>query len=173
MDGFMAGPNGEMDWLTFGWTTDIGQYVTALTEPVDTILLGRKLAQGFIPHWASIPEAPGADKMNGSKKVVFTKTLTESVLDHTVLATGDLATEVNALKNQPGGDLIVYGGGTFVSSLIDAGLINEFHLFINPAALGNGMAIFGGLDTTRQLTLVQAKAFDCGIVVLQYKPKRD
>lgn len=172
VDGFMAGPNGEMDWMTFPWTDDIGQYVTALTEPVDTILLGRKLAQGFIPHWASIPEEAGADKINGSKKVVFTHTLAESEWDNTVLAKGDLATEVDALKNQPGGDLIVYGGGTFVSSLIRADLIDEFHLFINPAAIGNGMAIFSGLDTKQSLTLRHAKAFDCGIVVVCYQPKR-
>ncbi|MEZ0540027.1 dihydrofolate reductase family protein [Fibrella arboris] len=172
VDGFMAGPTGEMDWLAYPWTDDIGQYVGALTEPVDTILLGRHLAQGFIPHWAANPELPGADKINGTPKVVFTKTLTTSPWENTRLATGDLATEINALKNEPGGDLIVYGGGTFVSSLIKAGLIDELHLFINPAAIGSGMAIFGGLDSKQALTLGKATAFDCGIVALCYQPKR-
>ncbi|NID12160.1 dihydrofolate reductase family protein [Fibrivirga algicola] len=172
VDGFMAGPTGEMDWLTVNWTDDIGQYVAAITEPVDTILLGRNLAQGFIPHWATNPELPGADKINSTHKVVFTKTLDTSPWERTRLATGDLAAEINALKNEPGGDMIVYGGGTFVASLIKAGLIDELHLFINPVALGTGMAIFNGLDTKQNLTLVRSMAFECGIIVLCYEPKR-
>ncbi|MCC6412607.1 MAG: dihydrofolate reductase family protein, partial [Saprospiraceae bacterium] len=51
IDGFIAGPNGEMDWVNQNWGDDINAYVTAITEPVDTILLGRKLAEGFIPYW--------------------------------------------------------------------------------------------------------------------------
>ncbi|CCH02659.1 putative protein yyaP [Fibrella aestuarina BUZ 2] len=172
VDGFMAGPNGEMDWMTFPWTDDIGQYVTALSAPVDTILLGRKLAEGFIPHWAAHPDEPGADLFNNAPKVVFTKTLDASPWPNARLANGDLATEINALKSQPGGDLITYGGGTFVASLIRAGLIDNLHLFVNPAAIGNGMPVFGGLDTTQALTLMKAVAFDCGIVVLHYQPKR-
>ncbi len=156
----MAGPNGEMDWLTFAWTDDVGQYVATLTEPVDTILLGRKLAQGFIPHWEANPELPGADKINASSKVVFTRTLDTAPWENTRLAKGDLPTEINALKSQPGGDLIVYGGGQFVASLIKEGLIDESHLFINPTAIGNGMAIFGGLNTKQSLTLKHTKAFD-------------
>ncbi|WP_375444709.1 dihydrofolate reductase family protein [uncultured Fibrella sp.] len=172
VDGFMAGPNGEMDWLTFPWTDDVGRYVAYLTEPVDTILLGRNLAQGFIPHWAANPDSPGADKINSTPKVVFTKTLDTSPWDNTRLATGELTADINALKNEPGGDMIVYGGGTFVASLIKAGLIDELHLFINPAAIGDGMPIFGGLITRQLLTLAHAKAFDCGIVVLTYRPKQ-
>lgn len=173
VDGFIAGPNGEMDWMTFPWTDDISQYVDELTKPVDTILLGRKLAQGFIPHWASIPDEPGADKINNAHKVVFTKTLDESVWNNTVLATGELTTEVNALKNSSGGDLIVYGGGTFVSSLIEADLIDEYHLFVNPAAIGKGIPIFAGLNTMQRLTLHQSKAFTCGIVALSYRVSQE
>ena len=58
MDGFIAGPNGEMDWMKLPWTEDIEKYVTELTAPIDTILLGRKLAQGFIPHWANVAADP-------------------------------------------------------------------------------------------------------------------
>jgi dihydrofolate reductase len=104
LDGFMAGPNGEMDWLTFAWTDDIKQYVAKLTEPVDTIVLGRKLAQGFIPHWAAVaadpgnPEVMAGRKYTDTPKVVFTRTLGHSEWDNTVLASGDLATEINHLK---------------------------------------------------------------------------
>lgn len=172
VDGFMAGPNGEMDWLTYPWTDDINQYIDALSAPVDTILLGRKLAQGFIPHWAANPDEPGADLFNNAPKVVFTQTLDASPWENTSLAKGDLAAEINALKNQSGGDLITYGGGTFVASLIRAGLIDELHLFVNPAAIGTGMAVFGGLTTKQELTLVKSVAFACGIVGLHYQPKR-
>ncbi len=168
VDGFIAGPNGEMDWVTFNWDDEIKAYVTAITEPVDCLLLGRKLAQGFIPHWASHPELEGAEKFNTTPKVVFTKTLEKSDWDDTTLATGDLTEEVNKLKSQEGGDLIAYGGGTFVSSLIKAGLVDEFHLFINPAAIGTGMPIFHELSARQNLTLKQSIAFPCGVVLLCY-----
>jgi dihydrofolate reductase len=173
VDGYIAGPNGEMDWMVFNWDNEINKYVTELTEPVDTIVLGRKLAQGFIPHWASHPEEAGADKFNSTKKVIFTKTLDKSEWDNTVLAKGDLVDEINRLKNQDGQDIIAYGGATFVSALIKHGLIDELHLFINPAVIGSGMSIFKELDSKQMLTLVKSTAFECGIVILQYAPKHD
>ena len=120
------------------------------------IILGRKLAQGFIPHWASHPEEEGADKFNSTKKVVFTKTLEKSEWDNTVLAKGDLVDEIAKLKKQDGKDIIAYGGATFVSALIKHGLIDEFHLFINPTAIGNGMSIFKELDSKQNLILVKS-----------------
>ena len=179
VDGYIAGPNGEMDWITFNWDDELKNYVTALTEPVDCIILGRKLAQGFIPHWASVAANPDHEdhtagvKFTDTSKVVFTKTLNKSEWDNTVLATGELVDEITKLKNQAGKDIIVYGGATFVSSLIKNGLIDEFHLFVNPTAIGTGMAIFKELDSKQPLTLVKSRSFDCGIVVLNYEPKRD
>jgi dihydrofolate reductase len=78
--------------------------------------------------------------------------------------------EINDIKSSPGKDIIVYGGAAFVSSLVEQGLIDEYHLFINPVALGKGMTIFGGLASRLNLKLVNSKAFDCGIVVLFYQP---
>jgi dihydrofolate reductase len=106
-------------------------------------------------------------------KVVFTKTLDKSEWDNTVLAKGDLVDEITKLKIQDGKDIIAYGGATFVSALIKQGLIDEFHLFINPTAIGNGMTIFKELDSKQNLTLVKSTSFDCGIVVLNYELKRD
>jgi dihydrofolate reductase len=174
IDGYIAGIAGEMDWLVWNWDDELKEYVKEITESIDCIVLGRKLAQGFIPHWAAHPDQEGADVFNGSKKVVFTKTLNKSEWDNTVLAKGDLVDEITKLKNQsPAGDkhLIAYGGGNFVSSLIKAGLIDEFHLFINPTILGNGMTIFKELDGKQNLTLVKSTSFACGIVVLHYEPK--
>jgi dihydrofolate reductase len=172
VDGYIAGLNGEMDWTVRSWDDDLKKYVTEITEPVDCIVLGRKLAQGFIPYWASHPEEEGADKFNHTKKVIFTKTLARSEWDKTVLAKGDLVEEINHLKEQGGKDIIAYGGATFVSALIQHGLIDEFHLFINPVAMGNGMTIFKKLDRTQNLTLIKAASFACGIVVLHYMPTR-
>ena len=173
VDGFIAGSNGEMDWMVWDWDEELKNYVREITEPVDCIVLGRKLAQGFIPHWAADPQQEGADKINGTKKIVFTKTLDKSTWDNTVLAKGDLVDEITELKNQAGKDIIAYGGGGFVSSLIKEGLIDEFHLFMNPTIIGNGMAIFKELSSKQNLALVKATSFACGIVVLYYKPQYD
>jgi dihydrofolate reductase len=169
VDGYIAGPNGEMDWMVFNWDNELKKYVTEISESFDCIILGRKLAQGFIPHWASNPEQEGADKFNSTKKIVFTKTLDKSEWDNTILAKGDLVDEITKLKNQDGKDIIVYGGSTFVSALIKKGLVDEFHLFINPTAIGSGLTIFNELDSRQNLTLIKSISFDCGIVVLNYK----
>ena len=174
IDGFITGTNGESDWMLFPWTDDLITFVREITTPVDTILLGRNLAEGFIPHWENVfndpndPEYEGGVKYTTTPKVVFSKTLTKTKWDRTVIANGDLTEEVNKLKNQNGGDLICYGGGIFVSSLIKANLIDELFLFFNPSAIGNGMPIFKELTEKRNYKAVNAKHFDCGIIVLQY-----
>ncbi|MCO6449723.1 MAG: dihydrofolate reductase [Caldilineales bacterium] len=179
VDGFVAGPNGEMDWMTFDWDEALKDYVTAITEPVDCIVLGRNLAQGFIPHWAAVatdpahPEFTAGQKFTDTPKVVFSRTLEGAAWPNTTLATGSLVDEIMALKNQAGRDIIAYGGADFVSSLISEGLIDEYHLFVNPAAIGNGLSIFGKLDGKQGLHLVKATPFECGIVVLRYEPMRD
>lgn len=176
IDGFIAGPRGELDWLTSPWTADINNYVAAITDPVDTIVLGRKLAQGFIPHWAKVasqsdsPEYEAGKKFTETNKVVFTKTLDEQEWGNTVLAKGDLSEEINKLKSEDGKDIIAYGGAAFASALIRERLVDEFHFFINPLALGNGMSIFRDLSTKQDLILVNAESFSCGIVVLNYVP---
>ncbi|MBC8059379.1 MAG: dihydrofolate reductase family protein [Clostridiaceae bacterium] len=172
VDGFISGLNGEMNWMTSNWDNELIKYVKEITEPVDCIVLGRKLAQGFIPYWASKPEgedAFGVDKMNNTTKVIFTKTLEMSEWDNTVLAKGDLVDEITKLKKQDGKDIIAYGGGTFVSALIKQGLVDEFHLLINPTAIGNGMPIFKGLEFNQKYKLLKSKSFECGIVVINYE----
>ncbi|MFX0577268.1 dihydrofolate reductase family protein [Nocardia nepalensis] len=172
IDGYMSGANGEMDWMTFQWSDDLAAHVTALTADVDTIVLGRKLAEGFIPHWAAKPESePQAaiDKMNNTPKVVISNSLTESPWENTVVAGGNLAENINRLKAEPGADIIVYGGGTLVSNLIAEDLIDDLHLFVNPAAIGAGLPVFG--SGTKRFDLVSATAFECGVTELHYRPK--
>lgn len=176
IDGFISGANGEMDWMKFPWTDDISAYVDQITAPVDTILLGRNLAEGFIPHWGNVasdpnnPEYESGVKFSTTPKIVFSKKLEKSIWDNTTIANGNLVEEVTKLKNQDGKDIIAYGGGTFVSALIKNKLIDELHLFINPSAIGNGMPIFKELTEMQQFNVVDVQNFECGIVTLVYKP---
>jgi dihydrofolate reductase len=178
IDGYIAGPNGEMDWIVWNWDDKLKNYVFELTKPVDTIILGRKMTDGFVSYWSDImtksedPFYEFAKKMIETPKVVFTKTVKKSQWVNTTLATGDLIDEVIKLKSESGKDIIVYGGATFDSSLIKAGLIDEFHLLINPAAIGSGMAIFKDISEIQKFTLIKFMPFECGIVELQYEPKR-
>jgi len=176
VDGFVAGANGELDWMTWNWDDELKAHVKAMTDSVDTILMGRKMTDGFISHWSSITDNPQdesyefAKKMMDTEKVVFTKTLSESNWKNTRLAKGDLMKEISDLKDQPGNDIVAYGGAGFVSSLVKSNLIDEYHLFINPAAIGKGLTIFGTLDDGKKLRLVNSRAFDCGVILAFYKP---
>ena len=180
VDGFVAGPNGELDWMMFSRSRDdkLSEYVNAFTDSSDTILLGRKMTDGFVNYWTSVldnPESPEysfARKMVNTPKVVFSKTLKESNWANTTLANGDLVEEVEKLKQKDGKDIIVYGGATFVSNLIKENLIDEFHLSINPTAIGRGLTIFGNLEDMLKLKLVQSNTFSNGKVVNHYEPEK-
>ncbi|REE97346.1 dihydrofolate reductase family protein [Thermomonospora umbrina] len=173
-DGYMAGPEGEMDWLAMPWTDDLNTYVGKLWEPVDCIVLGRRLAEGFIPAWESGPEGEdqeSIDKMNDTPKVVISDSLTESPWKNAVVAGGDLTETITDLKSRPGGDIMVAGGGTLVRDLITRGLLDELHLFLNPTAIGAGMPVFP-TGEYRRLELVTARPFECGVTGLHFEPKR-
>jgi dihydrofolate reductase len=178
VDGFVAGPNGEMDWMSFNWGNDIINYVNELTDSSGTILLGRKMTEGFISHWSNVvskPDDPSyafGKKMIDIPKVVFSRTLDRSSWINTTVANGKLGDEIDKLKKQPGKDIIIYGGVGFVSSLIGNNLIDEYHIFINPVAIGKGMTIFNLLEAKQNLTLIKSKPFDCGIVVNCYVPNK-
>jgi dihydrofolate reductase len=178
VDGFVAGPNGEMDWMTWNMDDGLKKYINDLTDSVDCILLGRKMTGGFVQYWESVVQEPGnpeyefGKKMCDTHKVVFSKTLEKSEWENTDLAKGDISAEVNRLKNQPGKGIIAYGGAGFVSSLIRHDLIDEYHFFINPAIIGSGMSIYKNIEKRMNLDLVKATAFECGIVVLHYQPAR-
>jgi dihydrofolate reductase len=178
IDGCIAGPNNEMDWMVWSGDEKLKEYENRIHEPVDTILLGRNMTGELISYWSDVmskpddPEYALAKKMIETPKVVFTKTLTKSEWSNTDIATGDLKYEINKLKSQNGGDIIVYGGASFDSSLIKEKLIDEFYLFVNPVAIGNGKTIFRDLSEIQKLTLIESIAFDSGIVLLHYEAKR-
>jgi dihydrofolate reductase len=157
VDGCIAGPNGEMDWMVGLLDDEIIKYAYKITESVDTILLGRKMTDVFISFWLDVMNKPDDPwnafdkKMMETPKVVFTKTLNKSKWINTDIATGDLMEEVNKIKSQNGRDIVVYGGASFDSSLIKEKLIDEFYLFINPVAIGNGMTIFKDLNEIKNI----------------------
>jgi dihydrofolate reductase len=178
VDGCIAGPNYEMDWLV--WDDKYIKYVNDITETVDTILLGRKMVDGFISYWTEVANKPDdpmnalAKKMIEIPKVVFTKTINKSRWINTDIATGDLKDEITKLKSQEGGgDIIVYGGVSFDSSLIKEKLIDEFYLFVNPVAIGNGKTIFKDLKEIQLFTLIESIGFNSGIVLLHYQVKKN
>jgi dihydrofolate reductase len=129
----------------------------------------------FISFWSDVINKPDdpwyefAKKMIETPKVVFTKTLDKSKWINTEIATGDITDEIIKLKSRNGRDMVVYGGASFDSSLIKLGLIDEFLLFINPVAIGNGMTIFRDLNEIQKFNMVKSIAFDCGIVLLHYE----
>ena len=177
VDGCIAGPNNEMDWLV--WDDKYLKYVNDITESVDTIIMGRKMVDGFIPYWTEVMNKPDdpmnaiAKKMIEIPKIVFTKTLNKSEWINTDIATGDLKDEITKLKNQNGGDIIVYGGVSFDSSLIKEKLIDELYLFVNPIVIGNGKTIFKDLKEIQRFTLIESIEFDCGLVLLHYEVKKN
>lgn len=174
IDGFVADPEGQLDWMSS--EMDILQLalLKELTESMDTILMGRKMTEGFVTYWENVvnnqpesPEYPYAKIFVDTPKIVFSKTVHSVNGKNVTVENGDLIEAVTKLKNEPGKDLIVYGGANFVSELIKNNLIDELNLFINPAAIGNGLKIF----TDRfKFKLTNSTSYNNGIVVNQYRP---
>ncbi len=179
INGCIAGPNNEMDWMVWSGDEKLREYENRIHEPVDTILLGRNMTGEFISYWSDVvskpddPEYAFAKKMIETPKIVFTKSLNKSEWINTEIATGDLKDEITKLKSQDSGDIIVYGGASFDSSLIKEKLIDEFYLLVNPIIMGSGKTIFKDLKEIQKLTLIESKVFDCGLVLLHYEVKKN
>lgn len=174
VDGFVAGPEGQLDWMTWEMDDRLLAFINHLTDTSDTILLGRKMTEGFVKYWEQVvtqpnsPEYSFAQKMVGMPKVVFSKTVARVDGKNVRVENGDLVEAVNRLKGQTGKDIIVYGGATFVSSLIESRLIDELNLFVNPVAIGKGMQVF---RSRRPLKLKASTPYASGIVVNAYEPQ--
>lgn len=175
IDGFVAGPNGEQDWVWLAGPDEFGfQKIIELAESCDTILLGRKMTRGFIDHWENMadnlpdnPSQPLAQLIVNMRKIAFSRTETAITGRNLEVENGDLATTVQALKKQPGKDIMVYGGANFASSLIDQNLIDEYFIIRNPVAIGKGLSIF---HERKMLTLESSVTFKNGKVLNKYLP---
>ena len=173
VDGFVGRANGALDWMNGEEDEKLLAHMNALTDSVGTILLGRGMADGFMSYWSGVTSGHRdyafAQKMLEKKKYIFSKTSTETGWENTTVLNGDLREEITKLKRESDRDLIVYGGAGFNRSLIANDLIDEFHLFVNPTALHEGLPIF---SKEVKLKLQQSIAFDCGEVLLQYALKK-
>lgn len=180
INGYVGKPNGENDWMTWNPDDEFIAFLCSLIDSSDILLLGRKTAEVLIPFWENTaeknPAHPFAKKIADIQKVVFSRTLDKSPWNNTTLAKGDLAEEIDVLKkSRKGGskDILVFGGAGFVSSLVNEGLIDEYHLIINPTAMGNGMTIFNSTDKIEKFTPIQSKLYPGGKTVLSFRPKND
>ncbi|MRS63968.1 dihydrofolate reductase family protein [Larkinella terrae] len=181
IDGFVATSTGEQYWMAWNWDDILKQYVSDIANSVDTMLIGRITYQGMANYWPSAatnPEATAdelefASKMNELTKVVFSNTLTTADWYNSRIATEPIEAEIARLKRQPGKDIIIYGGARIVSSLIKSGIIDEYHLFVNPVVLGTGMPIWNRISDRMNLRLINTTASSTGIVILCYQPEKN
>jgi dihydrofolate reductase len=143
-----------------------------MTRAAGAHLMGRASYQEMASFWPKSPH-PYAAPMNDIPKVVFSKSLSdnEATWPTTRVARGDLATEIAAIKNEPGPDVIAWGGASFAAALAANDLIDEYRLAVQPVAVGSGQPLFGQLPAARYLHLVESKSFACGVVVHIYKPQ--
>lgn len=176
LDGFSAGPSGDLDWMALEWDDPIQKYYHDLTDSIGTILMGRGMTKEFMEHWEAAAAKTGgewnsfAHKMVDIPKIVFSRTLKESPWKNTTVSNGPLPEVINDLKKQDGKDMMVYGGVTLVSELIKDDLIDEYYLFYNPVAIGTGMSIFSLLNDKKNFELVDSIKFN-KVVLMKYLPK--
>ncbi len=179
LDGFVAGPNGELDWFVkegFLMNTEYGDFARKLIGSVGGILLGRKTYETFASYW---PDATDNDPvitegMNGLPKYVFSRSLDKvewGKWNTVKLVKGDATEEVSRMKEEPGKDLVIYGSASLVSALMKENLIDEYQFFVQPIVLGSGIPEFQGLTDRHELELVRATPFKSGAVGLYYRPK--
>jgi dihydrofolate reductase len=175
LDGYYARPNGEIDWFV----VDDGffKYAKDLLRQVDTQLYGRITYEGMASYWptpqAAAENDPGiAEPMNAMRKVVFSKTLDKVEWNNSRLAQHDPAAEIARLKSEPGKDMVIYGSGKLVQTLMKHNLIDEYQIIVCPVILGSGKPLFGGIDDKLSLTLLKTTPFDCGSVLFYYQPKQ-
>jgi dihydrofolate reductase len=173
LDGFFAGPNGEIDW--FIPDSAIDQAVHQRMRP-DTLLFGGTTYRMFVSFWPQVavdPNAPQeaktmANELNEMNKVVFSRTLDEVNWVNSRLVKGDLIEEVRRLKQGEGADITIFGSGTIVQQLANAGLIDEYLIALTPVVLGAGKPLFQGVKKMN-LKLFESRDFPSGNVLLHYQ----
>ena len=178
LDGFISGPNGEMDWITSRYDAEMGEYEGGVIDTVDTLLLGRITYASFAGAWPSVPDNPEvseeerayARRLNAMTKVVFSRTLAKAEWQNSSLMRGDIEGSVRALKQETGADILIYGSASIVRQLTDLRLIDEYQLLIYPLALGSGHPLFAGLEQRAELKLVRSRVHHSGVVELIYQP---
>ena len=182
LDGFAAGPNGEMDWLPpFNddalWR-DIHKQMWANLNSVDTLLLGRVTYQIWEKYWPAAASNPASTKNDlkfsryaeETQKIVFSRTLENVAWKNTRLVNDNIAEEIAKLKKQPGKNLALAGGPRIAQTFMGLGLIDDYQFVVNPVILGRGKPLFKGSENGIKMKLVGARTLKPEVVLLHYTP---
>jgi dihydrofolate reductase len=177
LDGFVAGPNGELSWAKVD--DEIFDFVAMMTDKADTALYGRVTYEMMQSYWPTAGEQPNASKHDKEhavwyrnvSKVVLSKTLSEEGLEHTTVIGDRLAENITELKNRDGKNILIFGSPTASHSLLSEGLVDAFWLFVNPVLLGQGMPLFKGIHELTELQLLETKTFASGVIALHYEKR--
>jgi dihydrofolate reductase len=172
LDGFIAGPNGEIDWSAPD--EELHRFHNQQTREIGAHLCGRRLYE-VMTYWETADENPSAAEhelefariWKDMPKIVFSKTL-EKVEGNTRLVRDGVADEVAKLKEQTGGDLAV-GGAGLASTLIKLDLVDEYRLFVSPVVLGGGTPYFPALQERINLELVETRTFGSRVAYVRYR----
>lgn len=168
LDGFMEGPNRELDWHVVD--DDFARYVAEMENDIDTLLFGRVTYELMAAYWPSSTE-PEARMMNELPKVVFSRTLDSVTWNNSRLVKENIAEEVARLKRQPGKDLAMFGSADLASTFMRLGLIDEYRIFVNPVVLGGGAPMFKDVQDRMALKLLKTQTWSSGVVILYYAPR--
>src|SRR4051812_43099150 len=175
LDGFVAGPNGEMNWIKLD--ESLFDFVATMTANADTALYGRVTYEMMQSYWPTAGDEPDASKhdkehsawYNKVQKIVLSKTMKDSGPQNTKVISDHLSDNISKLKQQEGKNILIFGSPGASQSLLNEGLIDEFWLFVNPIILGQGMPLFKDITGTTKLKFVESKTFACGVIALHYK----
>ncbi len=179
LDGFIAGANGEMDWIGEIYDEAMGLYEDQVVSEADTLLMGRVTYQSFAGSWPYVPDNPNASegekiyarKLNAMRKIVFSRTLESVEWNNSTLRKEIVPEEIAQLKQEPGRDMLIYGSASIVQALTNHGLIDEYQVLVHPVILGGGKPLFQNIQQQVKLKLVNNKTHPSGVVVLYYQPR--
>lgn len=178
LDGFIAGPNGEMNWIKVD--EEIFDHVGKRIGETDTALYGRKtyeMMEGYWPTAGDEPDASKHDKEHSAwykhaHKVVLSTTMKDASLANTTIISDNLTDSINKIKQQPGREILLFGSPTATHALMQQGLIDGFWLFVNPIVLGQGIPLFTDIKDKMKLNLVTTRPFTSGVTELNYTVDR-
>jgi dihydrofolate reductase len=160
LDGFIAGPKGEADWIPMDPDIDFAAHFAQF----DTLVLGRKTFEGMVGQ-GSVAKG----RVFGKETVVFSRTLPADAHPGLTIVRDDAAGAINALKAKPGRDIWLFGGGELFRSLADLGVVDTVEVVIAPVLLGAGLPLYPGPASTHQLTLTSHRVFEkTGLLMLEY-----
>ncbi|MEU9113614.1 dihydrofolate reductase family protein [Streptomyces sp. NPDC048483] len=168
LDGVVENPA----WTAPFFNDEAAKFAQAQLFAADALLLGRVTYQGFVQAWPSMTDEDGfADKMNSMPKYVATTTLETPEWNATFLG-GDVPAAVAELKQQDGGDLLIYGSGDLVNTLLECDLIDELRLWAHPVIEGTGKRLFTERSPKKTLRPIGTTTFSTGAQVHAYAPAR-